>query len=113
MSRSLTLAEWLLEGTTRFGHPDARLWRFACPSCAHPQTGKDFIDLGVPHYERYLAYSCVGRFRLNDPSRADSVVASGLSDLGQGCTYSGSEGLAPVLLEITKGEIRRTFEFAP
>jgi hypothetical protein len=111
--RSLTLAEWRAEGTLRFGHPDARLWRFACPSCGHPQRAKDLIDMGVPHYERYMAYSCIGRFHLNDPARADEVVASGLPDKGQGCTYSGSEGLAPVLLEISSGEVRRTFEFAP
>jgi hypothetical protein len=111
--RSLTLEQWLAEGEQRFGTRNAKLWRFLCPSCGQEQRYHDLVELGVPRPERYMAYSCIGRFNLNRPDRADNVVEPGTASAGYGCTYSGSDGLAPVLLEIRSGEIRRTFEFAP
>lgn len=39
---------------------------FVCPRCKTPQCGQDFIDAGVgdniDQVERYLAFSCIGRF---------------------------------------------------
>lgn len=110
--RELSLEAWRAEGTMRFGHPDARLWRFVCPACGQVQSYKDLRDIGVPKPERYMGYSCIGRFYLNVPAAADNVVTKGATQ-GYGCLYAGSEGLAPVLLETGPGEIRRTFEFAP
>jgi len=110
--RPLTLAEWQAEGAARFNTADARLWRFACPACGQVQRYKDLKDIGVPEADRYFAFSCIGRFNLNRPEAADGVVASGPTR-GWGCMYSGDEGLAPVLLELGDGRVRRTFEFAP
>jgi hypothetical protein len=111
MTSAINLRAWQAEGARRFNTTDARAWRFRCPACGQVQTANELIALGVPHYERYFAFSCIGRFHLNNPAAADSVVTSG-PGAGFGCMYSGSEGLAPVLLEITPGEIRPTFEFA-
>lgn len=39
---------------------------FICPMCKHHQTGQDLIDAGagsnMNEIERYLAFSCVGRW---------------------------------------------------
>jgi hypothetical protein len=111
--KTLSLPDWQAAGLLRFGHADARLWLFVCPSCGQEQSFKDLRDLGVPHPERYMAYSCIGRFNLNVPARADEVIRpwSGATK-GFGCTYSGSENRAPIKLLLPDQE-RPTFEFAP
>lgn len=113
--RPLTIDEWQAEGRARFDTNDARLWRFLCPSCGHEQTGRDFLDVGLPakQLSKYLAFSCVGRFRLNVPARADAVAAWPDPDRGQGCTYPGSAGLAPIDLDCGGDAPRPTFAFAP
>lgn len=113
MTTPVSLADWQAEGRRLFDG-DIRRWMFVCPSCGQRQSAADFILLGIPKWERYLAYSCIGRFHLNKPEAADNVVVDlGKPSIGWGCTYSGSRDLAPVLLEISPGEIRRTFAFSP
>ena len=113
--KRLTLAEWQAAGLARFGHAEARLWLFVCPSCGEEQTYRDLRDLGVPHPERYFAYSCIGRFNLNVPARADSVVVPPAKSNGFGCTYTSgiANHITPVIVEISPGEERPFFEFAP
>lgn len=34
---------------------------FRCPMCATIQSGADFVKAGLPEWEKYLAFSCIGR----------------------------------------------------
>lgn len=111
--RPLTLEQWRAEGASRFGTDDARRWRFVCPSCGHVQTYNELKDMGVPHPDRYFAFACIGLFHLNNPAAADNVVEAGRPTQGWGCAYRADGDIAPVLLEVEPGKIRRTFEFAP
>jgi hypothetical protein len=60
---AVTHADWLAEGERLFG-PDARDWRFVCPSCGHVQTVRDFEAAGVSQDTIYkvIGFSCIGRF---------------------------------------------------
>ena len=115
MTRTLSLEAWQEEGRLRFGHADSRLWLFVCPSCGQEQAYRDLVQLGVPHPEHYFAFACIGRFNLSRPERADEVVEPPSSTRGFGCTYhSGTrDHIAPVIVEISPGELRPTFGFAP
>ena len=56
-----TINEWLKQGVTLFGD-DMKAWRFKCAKCGETQTIQDFIDAGVENPERYVHFSCIGRW---------------------------------------------------
>lgn len=57
--KSLTHAQWLEEGTRRFG-PDYMKWKFVCPVCKHVASVQDYKDAGAP--DNAVAFSCIGRY---------------------------------------------------
>lgn len=109
-----TIDEWQAEGNRLFG-PDINTWRFKCPACGHVQTRANFLSLGMKdQVDRYLGFSCIGRFRLSDLNKAKLVVEYPEMDKGAGCNYAGG-GLfqvAPIIIETGKDEQRLTFGFA-
>lgn len=110
-----TLEEWQAEAKRLFGN-DVNKWRFKCPGCGHVQTRQDYLDMGMgKQCDRYLAFSCIGRFRQTDPMKKDLVVDFGELDKGAGCHYVGGGlfNVSPVGIETGKDEIRYTFGFAP
>lgn len=62
----IKLEEFRKEATERFG-VDMRKWKFKCPKCGEPQSAEDLVAAGVDQadIEKYLGFSCVGRFTEN------------------------------------------------
>lgn len=106
----IPLADWRDEATNRFG-PDPNDWRFVCPSCGHVQTRRDFLQLGMgaAQVDRYLAFSCVGRWHIG----RDVVDDMGVPSRGYGCRYSGGGlfNISPYQLILPQGDERPTFAF--
>lgn len=104
--RTITQEEWLAEGEKLFGN-DRMKWRFACPSCGHVASVKDWETAGAP--EASVAFSCIGRW-----SNSKQTIFQ--KDEGKGCNYAGGGlfGLNPVSVVVGEGrEPYRVFEFAP
>jgi len=60
--RTITLAEWQLEGTEKFGK-DMMKWMFECPVCGNVQCPEDFRkfkNYGAKPSDAY--FNCIGRF---------------------------------------------------
>lgn len=100
--RHLTHAAWLTEAKERFG-PDPDLWAFACPSCGHVSTIRDWKNSGAGEGE--FAFSCVGRAL---GAKAELGTKRGP------CNYAGGGlfRLNPVHVVMPDGGTRQTFEFA-
>lgn len=56
--RKLTQAQLRTEAETRFG-PDARNWRFLCPTCGDEATIRDFQTAGAD--PNRIGQECIGR----------------------------------------------------
>lgn len=97
--------EWIKKGTKLFGG-DKRKWKFKCPSCGNVQTMQDFIDLDVEHPEKYVHFSCIGRFM----PESKGTIYNKLSP----CNYTngGLFNLAKVLVIDPDGTKHSVFEFA-
>ena len=96
--RTMTHAEWVAEGRRRFGDYKT-LWRFECVKCKHPATWRDFCRImAEPHIDRYLAFSCIGRYAA-----------------GVGCdwTLGGLFSIHTLEVVFPDGKTRPVFEFAP
>ncbi len=97
--RTLDHEEWIAEARSKFGD-DAREWQFICPRCNTVQGVPDFEKAGLSRadLDRYLAFSCIGRF-------ADGI----------GCdwTLGGLLTIHALEVEFEDGTKRPTFEFAP
>lgn len=96
--KTMTHEEWMAEAERLFPDKPGRHYFFICPRCGVPQSGQDFLDLGMDSklVRGYLAFSCIGRF-------TDEM----------GCDWSLG-GLLPIhKLEVSlpDGETRPTFEF--
>lgn len=61
MAKQVTYKEWKGMGEKLYGN-DMRNWKFKCPVCGNVQTIQEFIDLKIKHPERYVYYSCIGRW---------------------------------------------------
>lgn len=97
-------AEWVAEGTRRFG-ADHMKWRFVCPSCGHVASVQDWKDAGASEGE--VAFSCVGRH-----TGAGGELA--FRKQGGPCNYAGGGlfRLNPVMV-LTPDGVRPCFAFAP
>lgn len=107
--RCLTPAEWLAEGTERFG-PNVEDWRWVCPMCGHITSLADWRAAGAG--EGAFAFSCVGRWL----PEAREAFARGAGDRGVGpCNYAGGGlfKLNPVIVTLPTGEPCQVFEWAP
>lgn len=110
----MTLVEWQSKGVDLYGH-DVNGWKFVCPSCGHVQSRQDYLDMGMgKQCDNYLAFSCIGKFRLTNPLKMGLVVNFGDADKGAGCRYVGGglTNISPVLLATGPDEVRPTFGFA-
>jgi hypothetical protein len=89
---TIDLEVWQAQAVQLFG-TDPDQWKFQCPSCLLAQSRADFISLGLsPRQADHIAgYSCIRRWQ------------------DQGCMAAGN---GPVLLRISEGEIRNTFQWA-
>lgn len=99
-------AEWVAEGTSRFGTDDPLEWLFVCPVCGHVAKGKDWKDVGAP--PGAVAFSCVGRWL-----KACRDAFSESSEPGP-CNYAGGGlfQLNPVSVVMPDGQVHQAFEFA-
>ena len=92
------LADWQTEGRKLFGD-DVMDWRFKCPQCGGVQTGRDFLEAGIPQadVEVRTYFSCIGR-----------VVK------GKGCDWSlgGLFKIHTVEILTPDGTLTPVFEFA-
>lgn len=63
--RTITQDELHAEMTARFG-ADPRKWKFKCPACGTAQSAEDFFAVGFKpgtgEVNKYLGFSCIGRF---------------------------------------------------
>lgn len=82
--RTIKLSEWLAELKAQ-GVPKQHL-AFKCPVCGTIQSAYDLIKAGAgkdfDEIEKYLGFSCVGRFTDAGPYR------KGKSPEGKGCDWS-------------------------
>lgn len=97
----MTHAEWLFEGTKRFG-PNQDAWRFVCPSCGFVASVQDWKDAGA---EGAIAFACIGRWR---PVHMEIFGKPGP------CNYTGGGlfALNPVHVIFENGETTHVFDFA-
>ncbi len=102
--KTITRAEWIAEGTRRFGEA-ALAWRFVCPSCGHVATPKDWRDAKAP--EGAVAFSCVGRYLSANGDNA-------FKRKGGPCNYAGGGlfKLNPVTVTDEEGKEHQVFAFA-
>lgn len=102
--KTMTQAEWIAEGTRRFGE-FGLAWRFVCPSCGHVATPKDWRDAGAP--EGAIAFSCVGRYL---GAKGDNSFKRD----GGPCNYAGGGlfKLNPVRVIDDEGKEHNVFAFA-
>ncbi|HVX56942.1 MAG TPA: VVA0879 family protein [Candidatus Saccharimonadales bacterium] len=111
--RVLTQAQWLEEGTRRFG-PDPKQWKFVCPACGTVQTIQQLKDLGLSSEEIHgvMAFSCIGRFtRQGD----EGIAAHGRGEKwNKGCnwTLGGLLQIHELEVVLEDGHRRMAFEFA-
>lgn len=86
------LAFWHLQAILLFG-PDSDHWKFECPTCHLVQSRADFIALGLhsQQADNVTGYSCIRRWT------------------DQQCMSAGN---GPLILEISPGEKRPTFNWA-
>jgi len=105
--RTLTHAEWMAEGTRRFG-PDYDKWRFVCPVCGFVASVQDWKDVGHPDA---VAFSCIGRWRKDG---IDALTDGLHKGMGRPCNYAGGGlfKLNPVTVVFDDGIEHRAFEFA-
>ena len=99
----MTYAEWIAEGTRRFGE-DYTKWRFVCPCCGHVASTQDWLDAGA---KNAIAFSCVGRW-----------VGAKREAFGEGegpCNYAGGGlfRLNPIQVTCEDGRLHHAFAFAP
>ncbi len=102
----LTREQWKAEAERRYG-PQARNWRFRCPSRGYVQSGEDFLALVMTAEEAVarFAFSCIGRWM---PECQEAFTG------GPGpCDYAGGGliRIAPVCV-VTEGEEVFCFDFA-
>ncbi len=102
----MTHAEWLAEGTRRFG-PDQMKWRFVCPVCRHVASVEDWKTAGASESE--VAFSCIGRHI------AGAREALGDKTKPGPCNYAGGGlfKLNPVKVEFDDGSTGTVFDFGP
>ncbi len=89
----ILLLDWQAEGRELFG-PETRDWKFVCPNCGTVQDMTSFANLGLHprQIKLIVGFSCVRIWT------------------DKGC-FSVGEG--PTILEISEGELRATFAWAP
>jgi len=86
--------------------------KFICPMCETKQSANDLIAAGagssLDEVEKYLAFSCVGRF-----TGQGSPLKNGASK-GRGCdwTLGGLLGMAKLQVETPDGQLHPRFEVA-
>lgn len=103
--RCLTHAEWLAEGTQRFG-PDRDHWRFQCPACGFVASRLDYIQAGGT---AKAGVSCIGRV-IGAKRRA-----FGDDGMPGPCDYAGGGlfRLNPVHVALPHGPIVDFMEWGP
>jgi hypothetical protein len=105
----MTQAEWLAEGERRFG-PDKRAWVFVCPMCKTRQSALDFYRAGAKpgtgEVNKYLGFSCIGRFTNADPHVSGEPP-------GKGCDWTLGGLFSIHTLEVIDeaGKAHMHFEF--
>ena len=104
--KRMTLDEFLAEAKKRFGS-DSNKWRFICPVCHTVQSIEDFSAIGVKDPQRYIGFSCIGRWTGKD--------SPGKQPYGEGCnwTLGGLFRVHKLEVEDRAGEIHPHFELAP
>jgi len=76
---------------------DTKQWRFRCPRCKTEQSAQDFIENNIADADKYIGFSCIGRFVE-----------------GKGCdwTLGGFFQIHDLEVLFPDGEKRPAFEFA-
>lgn len=101
--------EWRAEGARRFG-PNVRDWKFVCPICKTVQGVPDFYKAGFEpgkgEVNKYLAFSCIGRFTNAGPWQGGAP--------GRGCdwTLGGLFQVHSLVVIDEEGVEHPRFEFA-
>lgn len=114
MRRTITLEEFWKEGGDRFGD-NIRNWHFVCPACGTRQSIDTLLAAGIPHndVEKYIAFSCVGRF--TGQGDAGIVAKNKGQQWDKGCNWTLGGLLTIHRLEVVypDGTTRPAFDFAP
>jgi hypothetical protein len=116
--KTMTQAEFLAEGTARFGAKVGN-WKFVCPMCGTVQSVQQLHDAVVASggtkedVHGYIGFSCIGRFT----GQGDAGIAA--KNRGRpwdkGCNWTLGGLLRCHALEVVleNGHQRPTFELAP
>lgn len=82
--RTVTQEEYVAEARRNWGD-DARKWKFECPVCKTAQSAEDFFAAGFKpgtgEVNKYLGFSCIGRFTNAGPHKAGTPP-------GKGCDWT-------------------------
>lgn len=102
--QTMTHAEWVAEGTRRFGG-DWMAWRFVCPACGHVASTLDWKKAGAPIGA--VGISCIGRW-LGSQRQAFGGEGPGP------CDYAGFGlfRIAPITVRHDNGDEVPAFAFA-
>lgn len=115
--KRITQAEFLADAERRFG-PKARNWKFVCPACGTVQSVEQLRTAimaaggGPDDWQRYVGFSCIGRFT----GAGDSGISAHRrgKPWGKGCNWTLGGLLHIHTLEVIMedGHNRPTFDFA-
>jgi hypothetical protein len=78
--KTITQADFIAEVRRRHGDDPVK-WKFVCPMCNTPQSAEDFyaagFKRGTGEVNKYLGFSCIGRFTGKGPAKRASIVREG------------------------------------
>ena len=100
--KTMTREDWIAGGKKLYGD-DMKRWKFRCPNCNHVQCGQDFIDLNIENSERYVYFTCIGRFIEGNKGEIGNDIAP--------CNYTNGGLFNFAKLQITDGNKEPVFVF--
>lgn len=115
--KTMTHEQFLTEAKSRFG-ADVRQWKFICPMCGTVQSVKQLSDAVIANggknedVEKYVGFSCIGRFTGQDDSGIKAKSQGKSWDKGCNWTLGGLLKCHDLEVVMSDGRKRPTFELA-